>query len=130
MNDLFSLAGRVALVTGASSGIGRAVALALAQAGAAVILVARRAAELERIAAELQSKGQRAAAMVCDVSMRAELTACAQSAPLFFGAPDILVSAAGVNIRRPMLEVAEADWDTTIRVNLEAPFLLAQKLAP
>ena len=91
---------------------------------------ARRAAELEQAAAELQSLRYRAAALACDLSVRAEIAACAEGAPRYFGAPDILVSAAGVNIRRPMLEISEADWDATIRINLEAPFFLAQKLAP
>lgn len=127
---LFSLDGKVALVTGASSGIGQAIALALAEAGAAVILVARRAAELEKTAAELKSKGRKAAVLGCDLTVREALYACALEAGRFFGAPDILVCAAGVNLRRPMLEITESDWDTTLKINLEAPFFMAQKLAP
>lgn len=130
IDELFSLDGRVALVTGASSGLGRAIALALAEVGAAVILVARRAAELEKAAAELHDRGHRAAVLACDLTARADIAACAEGASRFFGAPDILVSAAGVNIRRPMLEITEDDWDTTLRINLDAPFFLAQKLAP
>ena len=126
----FSLEGRVALVTGASSGIGEGIARALAEAGAAVVLVARRRAEMDKTAAELRAKGQRAAVLSCDLTERKEIAACAEAACGFFGAPDILVSAAGINIRRPMAEITEADWDTTLRLNLEAPFFLAQKLAP
>lgn len=124
---LFDLSGLVALVTGANSGIGRAIAGALADAGARVVLVARRAAEL---AAAQREIGEGAAALPCDLTDRAALADCARRAPEYFGAPDILVSAAGVNVRKPMLEVTEADWDASIRLNLEAPFFLAQKLAP
>ena len=126
--ELFSLAGKVAVVTGASSGIGRAIARTLAQAGARVVLVARRAAELE--AARREIGEARAAVIAADLADRAAIDACARALPGCFGAPDILVNAAGVNIRRPMLELSAADWDATLRLNLEAPFFLSQRLAP
>lgn len=128
--SLFELAGRVALVTGASSGIGKAIAAALAGAGAAVILVARRAVELEAARREIEAGGGRAAVSACDLTDRAALFACARSAAEPFGPPDILVSAAGVNIRKSMLEITADDWDATLRLNLDAPFFLAQRLAP
>jgi NAD(P)-dependent dehydrogenase (short-subunit alcohol dehydrogenase family) len=127
---LFSLRGRVALVTGASSGIGRTIALALAEAGASVVLVARREDELRSACEAVAARGGKAAATACDLALRDEITRCAAQASAHFGPPDILVSAAGVNIRRPMLEIGAADWDTTMRINLEAPFFLAQRLAP
>jgi gluconate 5-dehydrogenase len=128
--DLFRLEGKVALVTGASSGIGKAIALALAQAGARIVLVARRTAELEAAQHEIEAAGGSAACLACDLSDPTALEKCARDAPAPVGAPDILISAAGVNIRKPMLEITRADWDATLGLNLEAPFFLAQKLAP
>jgi gluconate 5-dehydrogenase len=130
ISELFDLSGKVALVTGANSGIGAEIADALAEAGAAIVLVARRAAELDAARKSIEAKGGRAATLPTDLSDRRAIEKCALAAGSFFGAPDILVSAAGVNIRRPMLEITGEDWDTTLRLNLEAPFFLAQKLAP
>ena len=127
---IFDLEGRVALVTGASSGIGREIASALAEAGAAVVLAARREGALEATRKGIESAGARAATLCVDLRDRAQLRDAAARAASFFGAPDILVNAAGINIRKPLLEVEAADWDAILRINLEAPFFLSQALAP
>jgi NAD(P)-dependent dehydrogenase (short-subunit alcohol dehydrogenase family) len=126
----FDLAGLIAVVTGASSGIGREIANALAEAGAAVVLVARRAQELAAVQRVLEAAGARAATLAADLSDTAALRAAAERAASFFGDPDIVVNAAGINIRKPMLDVTAADWDATLAINLAAPFFLAQALAP
>jgi len=128
--SLFDLNGQVALVTGASSGIGREIALALAAAGAALVLVARRAARLTDTQRQIEGGSGRAAAIDVDLVDRKALRAMCERAPSFFGPPDIVVNAAGVNLRRPIEEVGDADWDATMSINMGAPFFIAQALAP
>jgi NAD(P)-dependent dehydrogenase (short-subunit alcohol dehydrogenase family) len=130
LSELFSLDGRVAMVTGGSSGIGRAIALALARAGASVLVVARREAELAATVGDLSAHGCRAAWVSADLSTRDGVGAAAEDAAEAFGEPDILVNCAGVNLRPPMGELSEDVWDTTMAVNLEAPYLLGQRFGP
>ena len=117
-------------MTGANSGIGGAIAAAYAEAGAAVILVARREPELQAAEDAIKAAGGRAAHIACDLADRQALFACAARAPEFFGAPDIVVNAAGINVRKPIEDVSEADWDAVLRINLDASFFLPQRLAP
>jgi gluconate 5-dehydrogenase len=130
LDELFSLAGRVALVTGGSSGIGRAVAQALGRAGARVVVLARREAELARTVDELTALGVKASAVSADLADRAALRDAADRAAEPYGEPDILVTAAAVNLRPPLPELSISDWDTTMAVNLDAPFLLGQRFGP
>jgi gluconate 5-dehydrogenase len=130
LSALFSLDGRVAVVTGGSSGIGKAIASALARAGASVVIVARKEAELTATVDELTADGCRAARVSGDLSTRAGVRAAAERAVEAFGEPDILVNSAGVNLRPPLGELDEDVWDTTMAVNLEAPFLLGQRFGP
>jgi NAD(P)-dependent dehydrogenase (short-subunit alcohol dehydrogenase family) len=128
--ELFSLDGQVAVVTGGSSGIGRAIAGALARAGASVVIVARREKELADTVAELTDEGCRAAWLSADLGTRVGVHAAAEQAAAVFGEPDVLVNAAGINLRPPMSELTEEVWTRTMAVNLEAPFLLGQRFGP
>ncbi|MFC9793445.1 SDR family NAD(P)-dependent oxidoreductase [Streptomyces sp. NPDC057695] len=130
LSELFSLDGRTALVTGGSSGIGRTIAGALARAGASVVVVARKEADLATTVGELTAAGCRAAWVSADLGTREGVKAGAEQAAAVFGEPDILVNSAGVNLRPPLGELAEDVWDTTMTVNLEAPFLLGQRFGP
>lgn len=126
--DLFSVAGKTALVTGASSGLGRRAALVLAREGANVVGLARRAEALENWRAEA---GGDTAAVVGDVTARGEeLSELAASISAPFGPPDILVHAAGLNPREPADDVTDTGWDSTLAINLSAPFFLSQAFAP
>jgi gluconate 5-dehydrogenase len=128
--QLFSLEGKVALVTGASSGIGRLMAQTLAEAGAAVLLLARDEGRLNATAERIRAAGGRAHAIRCDVSQREALDRAAGEAAAPFGAPDILVTAAGVNPRPLVENITRPMWDEVMAVNVDAPFFLAQRLAP
>ncbi|GHA00072.1 SDR family NAD(P)-dependent oxidoreductase [Streptomyces echinoruber] len=128
--DLFSLQGRTALVTGGSSGIGRAIAEALARAGARVVVVARREAELAATVEALRSQGATAAWVSGDLGTRDGTRAAAEEAAAVFGEPDILVNSAGVNLRPPLDDLTDEVWDRTLAVNLEAPHLLGRRFGP
>lgn len=130
LSDLFSLDGRVAVVTGGSSGIGRAITGALARAGASVVIVARREKELADTVGELAADGCRAAWVSADLSTGDGVRTAADEAAALFGEPDILVNCAGINLRPPMSELDDEVWDTTMAVNLKAPFLLGQRFGP
>ncbi|MCL6288514.1 SDR family NAD(P)-dependent oxidoreductase [Streptomyces sp. 43Y-GA-1] len=128
--ELFSLEGRVAVVTGGSSGIGRAITGALARAGASVVVMARREAELRKTVDDLTAEGCRAAWVSADLSTTEGVRTGAEEAVVPFGEPDILVNCAGINLRPPMTGLGEDVWDTTMAVNLKAPFLLGQRFGP
>ncbi len=123
----FSVEGRIACVTGASGGLGRAVASALANKGAQVVGVARRAEQLEAWAAETQGETSFLAA---DLSDPKGVEALAAQIAEPFGAPDILVNAAGINTRQAADDVTLEGWQVTLDLNLAVPFFLAQALVP
>ena len=128
--ELFALSGKVALVTGGNSGIGLAMAEALGMAGAKPVLVARRQEPLDLALDHLRKKGIECAAIPGDLA-RGDAAAAIGSACRQKGlSVDILVNAAGVNLRRPFSEVTSDDFDLHTAVHLRAPFMLTQAFAP
>lgn len=125
--DLFDLTGKVACVTGASSGIGRRAAVTLAAAGAYVVGVARRKEALDSLQTEI---GEGATSIVADVVDRSAVEALVHAVSQPFGAPDIVIHAAGVNTREPADDVTAEGWDQTLALNLSAPFFISQAMVP
>lgn len=130
LDELFSLHGRTALVTGGSSGIGYAMAEALAFAGARTVLLARRREELDAAAARIRAGGGEAHWVAADVADRDRLAAAAEEAVALVGEIDVLVNCAAVNPRVPLGTQALADWDGTLAANLTGPFQLGQRFGP
>lgn len=127
VETLFSLSGKVAVVTGASSGIGRAMAEALAGAGAVVVLVARRASALQSTADAITAQGGESAVVSADLTVRERLAETAKQCQQAFDAVDVLVNAAGTNLREPVDEISFASWDQTLNLNLATPFFFARE---
>jgi 3-oxoacyl-[acyl-carrier protein] reductase len=120
------LQGKTALVTGASQGIGRACALALAAAGARVALAARNEDKLNQVAAEIAAKGGSAAVFTLDIASDESIKACAKAVISHFGAVEILVNNAGITRDTLALRMKRADWDDVIHTNLTGSFLMTQ----
>ena len=120
------LEGKVAIVTGAGRGIGRATALALAREGADVVLAARTGAEIEALAGEIGSAGREALPVRTDVTSKADVDAMVRQALERFGRVDILVNNAGFADHKAIPDISEADWDVHMNVNLKAVFLCTQ----
>jgi 3-oxoacyl-[acyl-carrier protein] reductase len=123
-----SLAGKTALVTGASQGIGRACALTLAKAGARIALAARNESKLADVAAEITAAGGTAQAFAIDVASEESIKTGAKAAIAHFGSIDILINNAGITKDTLLLRMKRADWDDVLATNLTGVFLLTQAL--
>jgi NAD(P)-dependent dehydrogenase (short-subunit alcohol dehydrogenase family) len=128
--DRFRIDGKVALVTGGSRGLGRAMAEALASAGASVALSARQADGARKAADDIaQTTGQKALGIAADVSVAEQVEAMVGRVLDTFGRIDILVNNAGINIRGPIEQLGESDWDAVIDINLKGPWLCCRAVA-
>jgi len=124
------LDGRVAVVTGASKGLGRQMAESLAEAGATVALVARSRDLLESVRAGIVARGGKASSFVCDISLEAEVAALAPEVCRQIGVPDILINNAGINIRKPLHEFTLEEWHRVMATNVDGPFLCTRAFLP
>ena len=128
--SLFDLTGRVAVVVGGTSGIGRALALGLADAGADVVATGRREALVDEVASAIESRGRRSLRQAADVGDAASLNALCDACLDQLGAVDILVTAAGVTKRVPTLSMEDADWSRIIETNLTGTLRACRAFAP
>jgi len=126
---LFDLTGQTALVTGASRGLGQRFARALAQAGADLIITARKLEDLREFAAEIEGIGRRAVPLELDVRDEASIARMAAAAENACGQVHILVNNAGCNVRKPALDVSWEDWNLVLETNLRGSFFVAQQIA-
>lgn len=126
---LFDLSGRVAVVTGGTTGLGLSIALGLAAAGADVVPSSRRAEQVERAAAEIEALGRRSLRTTCDVTDRPSVQALHDAVMEKFGKVDILVNAAGITLKGPTLDVNEADWARVMDTNLTGTLRACQIFA-
>jgi 3-oxoacyl-[acyl-carrier protein] reductase len=124
------LAGRRALITGASKGIGRAIARRLAKSGAQLVLCARSEAGLREAASEITAAGGTALAVPCDVTQAAQVASAVEAACTAFGGIDLLVNNAGLVARVPLVDMTEAVYDQVLDVNLKGPYLFCRAVLP
>lgn len=127
IDNIFSVKGRVAMVSGASSGLGEHIAELLADNGVAVVCAARRMELLEKLADRIRSKGGKALPVAMDVTDRASVKAGFDLAEKEFGTPDIVVCNAGATGRQPFVEMEESNWDHVLNVNVKGVFNLGQE---
>jgi len=127
--EKFRLDGKVAIVTGASMGIGRAIAVGLAEAGADIAAVARSGGLLAELAKEIEALGRRCLPVAADIARVAEIERAVAAVREQYGRIDILVNNAAINLRRPPLGVAESDWDALMNTNLKGAYFMAQEAA-
>ncbi|WP_454844489.1 SDR family oxidoreductase [Priestia megaterium] len=124
--DLFSLDGKVAAITGATRGIGRSMAIALAEAGSDIALL-QRSKEFLGVKEEIERLGRKCFIVNCDLENASEVSEAISSVVAYFGKLDILVNNAGIQRRSPAVEFAEEDWDAVMNVNLKTVWLLCQQ---
>ncbi|MGD9040137.1 MAG: SDR family oxidoreductase [Desulfobacteraceae bacterium] len=125
----YDLSGKVAIVTGGGRGIGRAIALGLAECGAKLVLASRTGEELEKVASEIEAKGGKATPLVTDLMVSEQITALVEMTVKTYGRVDILVNNAARSFLRPLMDLREDGWDKIFDVNCKAVFLLSRAVA-
>lgn len=128
--SLFDLSGRVAIVVGGTTGLGYAISIGLAEAGADVVATSRRAGQVAQVAGEIEALGRRTLRIASDVTDRASLVALRDAALAAFGKVDILVNAQGVTHKAPTLEESEEEWSRVLETNLTGTLRSCQVFAP
>ena len=128
--DMFSLSGKVAMVTGSSKGLGRAAAMALAKAGADIAVCGRNPDDIDAAVTEVRKQGRQAAGFAFDVTRKESVDQGVAEILARFGRVDILFNNAGTNYRVPVLDYPEAEWDRILSTNLKAYYLVAQAVVP
>lgn len=130
MTGLFDLTGKTAVVTGASSGLGADAALAYAQSGADVALLARRVDKLNQVKEEIEKTGRRAVALACDVTDEKSVKGAVEEVLKEFGHIDILLNNAGVAVRGGVDSMSEEDWDRSFNTNVKGIFFMSKYIVP
>lgn len=128
MHDIFDLTGKVAVVTGASSGLGVQFAVALAKRGAHIAIVARRVEKLEAVKLEISRMGVKCLAVKCDVAKSEEISNAVEQVKEYFGTVDILVNNAGIGLYGPAEEQSDELWETMMRVNLNGVYYFTREV--
>jgi gluconate 5-dehydrogenase len=126
----FDLSGRVALVTGGGQGLGRAIAVGFAEAGADVMICGRHEKTLKKVASEIRRRRVKAEYLVCDLTQREESVRLAKEAVRTMGRVDILVNNAGTNVPQPTEKITDEDWDRVLELNVSSCMALSRALAP
>ena len=130
LNQLFGLKGKTVLVTGGSSGLGEGIALALGLAGAEIAIAARREVLLNEAVDRLSQKGIKVSSFIADLSILDQSAELSKQVLAKLGKVDILVNAAGINLREPFGDITPQSWQEQLNVQLAAPFFMTQALAP
>src|ERR1700680_346819 len=124
------LAGRVAVITGASRGLGKAMALALASAGARIALVSRNQEKLNAVASEVRNLDKEAEVFCADVGDETQVLRLEREVIAWFGRVDILINNAGIVLRKPIVDVTLAEWNSVLQTNLTSAFLMCRSFVP
>lgn len=130
LKKLFNLEGKVAVIVGGAGDIGKAITMALSEAGASVVLTSRKLENLEKVAEEIKAQGRKASAIASHMGKMEQITALVDQIVKEYGRIDIVVNSSGASFMTALEKVEEWQWDTVMNVNVKGPFFLCQKIVP